>query len=212
MQILYEDSKIVVAVKPCGVLSTDEPGGMPSLVRTALGEGSCVYTVHRLDAAVGGVMVLARTRHAASTLGCSVQEHRFQKEYLAVVRGEIPQGGELRDWLVRDTKERRTYAVPEPRQDAREAVLSYERLGVRDGLSLAHIQLRTGRTHQIRCQFSARGWPLWGDRKYGRAEEGDIALWSYALTFAHPVTGEELHFEKRPPEAMPWELFTEEIP
>jgi len=207
VEILYEDSKIVVALKPCGVLSTDEPGGFPSMVRSALGEGSNVYTVHRLDAAVGGVMVLARTRHAASTLGKAVQERRFRKEYLAVVHGEVPAAGELRDWLVRDPEERRTFVVSAPQPDAKEAVLTYDCLGCRDDLSLVRIELHTGRTHQIRCQFSSRGWPLWGDKKYGRGEEGNIALWSHALRFAHPVTGEELYFEKEPPAEMPWCIF-----
>lgn len=210
MELLYLDNKIIVFVKPRGVLSTDEPGGAPSLLRAQLGDESApVYTVHRLDAAVGGVMVCARTRRAASDLGKAIQAGRFRKEYLAVLRGAPEEKtGVLRDWLTRDTRTRMTRAVPSPQKDAREAVLDYAVLEERDGLSLAKIRLHTGRTHQIRCQFASRGLPLWGDRKYGRpGEEGPVALWSHRLSFAHPRTGETLTFTREPPEEEPWTFF-----
>ena len=101
MDILYQDNRIAVCLKPPGVLSTDEPGGMPSLLRAALGT-DCVRTVHRLDAAVGGVMVFARSRMAASILSEQIREHRFQKEYLAVVHGMLPAEGRMQDFLLRD--------------------------------------------------------------------------------------------------------------
>ena len=214
MEILYCDNKIIVCVKSPGVLSTDEPGGAPSLLRAALGDAAApVYTVHRLDAAVGGVMVFARTRHAASDLGKAVQSGAVEKTYLAVLRGELPSpSGTLRDWLRRDTRRGMTFAVPAPEKDAKEAILEYETLSELDGLSLVRIRLITGRTHQIRCQFSHRGFPLWGDRKYGRpGEGGPIALWAHTLAFAHPVTGEPMSFQKSPPAAEPWTIFKEEL-
>ena len=92
MEVLYLDNKIIVCVKPAGVLSTDEPGGMPSLLRAALGDDTApVYTVHRLDAAVSGVMVYARTRHAAADLGRAIERGDVRKEYLAVACGELPE-------------------------------------------------------------------------------------------------------------------------
>ena len=211
LEFLYLDSKIAVCRKEPGVLSTDEPGGMPERIRAALGkEDAPVYTVHRLDAAVGGVMVYARTRHAASDLGKAIQAGRFCKEYLAVIHGVTPDTtGTFRDLLWRDTREGKTYVTDTPGKDAREAVLDYELLARREGLSLVQIILRTGRTHQIRCQFSARGLPLWGDRKYGAADGGEIALWSHALAFAHPATGEELSFTLPPPDREPWIAFKE---
>ena len=214
MEILYCDNKIIVCVKPGGAVSTDEPGGVPSLLRIALGEESApIYTVHRLDAAVGGVMVYARTRHAASDLGKAVESGAMDKTYLAVLRG-VPQekAGTLRDLLRRDTRRGMTFVVTEPGKDVREAALEYQILAERDGLSLARIRLLTGRTHQIRCQFSSRGLPLWGDRKYGLpGESGPIALWSCSLGFAHPLTGEAMSFQKTPPEREPWTFFKEEI-
>ena len=104
MDILYQDNRIAVCLKPPGVLSTDEPGGMPSLLRAALGT-DCVRTVHRLDAAVGGVMVFARSRMAASILSEQIREHRFQKEYLAVVHGMLPAEGRMQDFLLRDRRD-----------------------------------------------------------------------------------------------------------
>ena len=101
MDNLYQDTRIAVCLKPPRVLSTDDPGGMPSLLRAAR-RTDCVRTVHRLDAAVGGVMVFARSRMAASILSEQIREHRFQKEYLAVVRGMLPAEGRMQDFLLRD--------------------------------------------------------------------------------------------------------------
>ena len=210
MEILYLDNKIIVCVKPVGVLSTDEPGGMPSLLRAALGDDAAsVYAVHRLDAAVSGVMVYARTRHAAADLGRAIERGDVRKEYLAVACGELPApSGELRDLLWRDRKRRKTFVAEAPGKDVREAILHYETLQGEESLSLVRIRLETGRTHQIRAQFSARGLPLWGDRKYSLLQDGGaIALWSHALEFTHPVSGMRMEFRLNPPLRAPWERF-----
>ncbi len=209
MEILYQDNRIVVAVKPAGILSTDEPGGMPSLLRQALNT-DCIRTVHRLDAQTGGVMVFARSRMAASLLSQQVRERQFSKCYLAAVHGTPqPQSGEMRDLLGRDSVRRVTYVADTPSADTREAVLTYETLDTADGLSLVRVQLHTGRTHQIRVQFTSRGLPLAGDRKYGIPEDGivPLALWAYRLSFAHPQTGQEMSFTCPPPETEPWTRF-----
>lgn len=210
MKLLLYDEFIVVCEKPAGVLSTDEPGGVPELVRAALGDpGADVRTVHRLDRVVGGAMVLARSKAAAAELGRQVMERRFEKEYLAVVHGAPPAAaGTLRDLLRRDRAERKTYVTDTPGKDAREAVLDYAVLGCSAGLSLLRISLRTGRTHQIRCQFASRGLPLVGDRKYGLlTDEGPIALWSYRLAFDHPETGARVDLCLAPPARWPWTEF-----
>ena len=210
MNILYQDPQVLVCVKPPRVLSTDEPGGLPELLRQALGDpGANIRTVHRLDRVVGGVMVLARTARAASDLSRDIREDRFTKEYLAVVHGHLPEEtGTLRDLLLRNKEEKKTYAVAEPQKDAQEAVLHYEVLNTTQALSLVKIRLVTGRTHQIRCQFSSRGLPLVGDRKYGR-EDGaqEIALWSHRIGFRQPKTGEYLEFTEAPPGIYPWTEF-----
>ncbi len=206
IELVYTDKDIVVCIKPSGVKSTDEPGGVPELVREALGEpDGNVRTVHRLDQVVSGLMVLARNAKSASELSRQIREDEFGKAYLAVVHGALPDGGTMTDLLLRDKAERKTYVVEAPGKDVQEAVLDYACLGRADGLSLAHIVLRTGRTHQIRCQFSSRGYPLVGDRKYSLLEDGcPIALWSARLSFVHPKTGEPMSFFREPPAADPW--------
>ena len=209
MKIVYSDEDILACVKPAGVLSTDEPGGVPELLRRELGDPRAdVRTVHRLDRVVGGLMVLARSAAAASELSRQVREGEFQKEYLAVVHGDCGEGGELRDLMFRDKARKMSFVVPEPGKDVQEALLDYRTLGRARELSLVRIRLHTGRTHQIRCQFAAHGWPLAGERKYDTREDPwPLALWSARLRFLHPATGEEMDFRLPPPEAEPWSLF-----
>ena len=207
MKIIYQDRDIVVCVKPPRVLSTDEPGGVPELVRQALGDPNAnVRTVHRLDRTVSGLMVLARRSKAAAELSRQIREGIFQKEYLAVVHGRPePAEGTLRDLLLRDKSERKTYVVTQPGKDVQEAILHYQTLNTAEDLSRVRIQLETGRTHQIRAQFSSRGMPLVGDRKYGVQEENcEIALWSYRLAFLHPYRQEPMEFILDPPGDYPW--------
>lgn len=207
MELLYKDHDIVVCIKPARVLSTDEPGGMPELVRQALGdEHADVRTVHRLDRVVSGLMVLARSPEAAAELSRQIREDQFQKEYLAVLHGcpDSP-AGRLTDLLLRNKQERKTYIVDTPGKGVQEAILEYQVLHTADGLSRVRIQLLTGRTHQIRAQFSGRGMPLVGDRKYSTLEDPcEIALWSYRLAFSHPASGEPMEFVVEPPEVYPW--------
>lgn len=208
MELLYQDPHIVVAIKPPRVLSTDEPGGMPELLREALGTED-IRTVHRLDRVVSGLMVLARNVRAASNLSEQIRTGQFGKEYLAVIHGRPEMdAGELRDLLLRDKRERKTYVVDTPAKGVQEAVLRYQTVGEADGMTKVAIELITGRTHQIRAQFSSRGLPLVGDRKYSANEDGcEIALWSHRLDFWHPVTSEKMEFVRKPPEEFPWNAF-----
>ncbi len=205
MNIVYQDADIVVAVKPARVLSTDEPGGMPELVRQALGTQD-VRTVHRLDRVVSGLMVLARNAQAASELSRQIREDAFQKEYLAVVHGIPEVSGTLKDLLLRDKARKMTLVTDMPQKGAQEAVLHYQRLAEKNGMSRIRIRLETGRTHQIRVQFASRGMPLVGERKYSTLEDPcEIALWSYRLAFRHPATGAPMEFTLEPPEIYPWD-------
>ena len=207
MDILYQDQHIVVCIKPPRVLSTDEPGGLPSLLREAFGDPEAdVRTVHRLDRVVSGVMVLARNAKAASELSRQVREDAFHKEYLAVVHG-CPQDrqGTLVDLLYRDKARRMTMVTQEKAKGVQEAILDYEVLAAVDGMSRVRVVLHTGRTHQIRVQFSSRGMPLVGERKYAeRNDPCEIALWSHRIGFTHPATGEKMEFSQEPPETWPW--------
>jgi 23S rRNA pseudouridine1911/1915/1917 synthase len=204
LDILYQDAQIILCVKPAGVLS--EEGGMPELLR-AQTASTQIYCVHRLDRAVGGLMVYAKTKEAAASLSGQIAEGHLEKRYLAVCRGDAPQQGEMRDLLYHDAKTNKSYVVKRMRKGVREAVLRYERLERQGDLSLVRVGLLTGRSHQIRVQFASRQLPLLGDRRYGGGE-GEIALWSSELRFLHPQSGDELYFRAAPPQKEPWTHFT----
>ncbi len=207
MEFLYLDRDIVVCIKPARVLSTDEPGGLPDMIREALGDPKAdIRSVHRLDRVVSGVMVLARNAKAASELSRQVREDLFEKEYLAVVHGK-PEANEgtLRDLLYRDKARKMTMVAPEPAKGVQEALLDYRVLNTAESMSRIRIRLRTGRTHQIRVQFSSRGMPLLGERKYSTLEDPcEIALWSHRIGFTHPATGNYMTFSQKPPMVYPW--------
>ena len=238
MELLYVDEAVVVCVKPARVLSTDEPGGLPELVRQALGNPKAdIRTVHRLDRVVSGVMVLARNAAAASELSRQMRENLFQKEYLAVVHG-VPEDmeGTLTDLLYRDKARRMTMVAKEPGKDVRQAVLDYRVLGTSKNLSKVLIRLHTGRTHQIRVHMKHIGHPLFNDARYGGEKilRGTTAakytqfvqncfkicprqaLHAKTLGFVHPVTREEMFFNSEIPEDMTslikkWEDYTNNL-
>jgi 23S rRNA pseudouridine1911/1915/1917 synthase len=207
LNVIYADNDIFVCIKPARVLSTDEPGGLPELVRLALGdEKADVRTVHRLDRVVSGVMVLARNARAASELSRQIREDDFEKEYLAIVHGCPDQkSGTLTDLLYRDKARKMTMVASEPAKGVQEAILDFEVIGCNKNMSRVKVLLRTGRTHQIRVQFASRGMPLVGERKYCTLEDScEIALWSHRIAFTHPSTGERMEFSHEPPSIYPW--------
>lgn len=207
VEILYSDPDILVCIKPARVLSTDEPGGLPSLVRAALGnETADVRTVHRLDRVVSGIMVLARNAKAASELSRQIREGEFEKEYMAVIHGKPEkQEGTLTDLLYRDKARKMTMVATEPAKGVQEAILNYWVLNTAEDASRVRVLLKTGRTHQIRVQFASRNMPLVGERKYSTLEDPcEIALWSHRIGFTHPATGKWVEFSKEPPQIYPW--------
>ena len=210
MNIIYYDNNIIVCIKPAGVISTDEEGGMPQLLREALGdENADIRAVHRLDQVVSGLMVYAQSNAAASELSRQIRCGEFHKSYLAVVHG-VPEerNGRFEDILLRSKEKRKTFVINKPARGAQNAILDYELLGSNGERSLVAIELITGRTHQIRAQFSHRRLPLLGDRKYGAGEDDcRIALWSYSLSFLNPETGKRMRFRVKPPREYPWSDF-----
>ena len=210
IEICYQDADVLVCVKPPRVLSTDEPGGLPELLRAQLGDpGADLRTVHRLDRVVSGLMVLARSPQAASELSRQVREGLFRKTYWAVLHGVPDQNADtLEDLLGRDKARKMTYVASVPGKGIQPASLSYEILGRNGDSSLVRIRLHTGRTHQIRVQFASRGFPLWGERKYSTLDDPcEIALFSQKIAFQHPKTGEEMTFSHTPPSGFPWSGF-----
>lgn len=177
MEILYTDDHIVVCIKPVGLDAEHEA---PAALREALsGE---IYTLHRLDRNVGGVMVYARTKAAAATLSKAIQDGAMVKEYLAMVHGVPEESGDLEDLLWKDSRQNKVFVVKRMRKGVKPARLSYRRLTNTDP-SLVQIRLYTGRSHQIRVQFASRKHPLLGDHKYGaRDNESAPRLFSCRIT------------------------------
>ena len=188
MEILYSEKGFVVCVKPVGVDSEHE---LPELLKQVL--GGEIFALHRLDKNVGGVMVYARTKAAAAALSKSVQNGQIVKEYVAKVHGTPPESGDWTDLLFKDSRKNKVFVVKKARNGIKEARLCFRHLG--DGL--VHVRLYTGRSHQIRVQFSSRNFPLVGDHKYGsRARETEPMLFSCRITF--PYKGEHRSFEALP--------------
>lgn len=209
IHILYEDRSILVCRKQAGMLSQAGPGpNLPELLGQET--GGAVYPVHRLDREAGGVMVYARTRPAAAELSEAIRQGRLRKEYVCLVRGvpEQPEGV-YRDLLLHDRTRNKSFVVRRMRGGVREAGLSYRVAASEGGISLVRVRLHTGRTHQIRVQFSSRGTPLLGDGKYGGGG-GPLMLWSCLLAFPHPKTGRELVFRDLPEGGL-WERFQEQL-
>ena len=191
MDFIYSDRDLAVIVKPVGV---DSEHQVPALISETL--GGEIFPIHRLDLNVGGVMVFARTKAAAAQLSKLIQEGKLVKEYRCLVHGTPPQGGVLKDLLFKDSRKNKVFVVKKERKGVKKASLEYTRLT--DGSpALLHIRLHTGRSHQIRVQFSSRGFPLVGDHKYGsRAEATAPMLYSCRITF--PWKGKTQIFEHYP--------------
>ena len=191
MEILYSDKEIAVCVKPVGLDSETE---VPAQLQNAL--GGEVFTLHRLDKNVGGVMVYARTKAAAAALSRAIQEGAMVKEYVALVHGAPPETGDWEDLLWKDSKQNKVFVVKRMRGGVKKARLEFVRLTAGEE-SLVRIRLHTGRSHQIRVQFASRGYPLVGDHKYGARDSASAPmLFSCKLTF--PYRGKTLQFEAKP--------------
>ena len=191
MDILYSDRDLAVIIKPVGLDSEQE---VPAAIRTTL--GGEVFPIHRLDKNVGGVMVYARTKQAAAALSKAVQEGSMVKEYVAMVHGIPPESGDWTDLLWKDSKKNKVFVVKRERGGVKKARLEFTRLSAGEH-SLVRIRLHTGRSHQIRVQFSSRGFPLVGDHKYGsRDEKTEPMLFSCCITF--PWKGKEQRFQASP--------------
>ena len=191
MEILYSDKDLAVCLKPVGLDSEHE---LPAAIATEL--GGKVFPIHRLDKNVGGVMVYARSKKAAAALSKAVQDGSLVKEYVALVHGTPPENGDWEDLLFKDSSKNKVFVVKKERKGVKKARLEFTRLQGGD-TSLVRIRLHTGRSHQIRVQFSSRGFPLLGDHKYGAQDEHTAPmLFSCCLTF--PFGGKSHRYEALP--------------
>ena len=220
--IVYESEDFALVNKPVGMDSEH-----------ALSEG--FFPVHRLDKVASGLLLYAKNPRSAKKLSEALQEGRIKKRYHIIVESacdtskeddetlsvktnstkntgsseakRLPKEGSFSDYLYKDTKKQKMFPVKKLRKGVKEAVLHYQVLEERDGLALVDVELETGRFHQIRAQFSAHGFPLFGDGKYGSRQKGNVALHCYTLSFPDPKSGEELHFTIQDRDEEPWRKF-----
>lgn len=215
LEVLYEDNHIIVVVKPYNVLSQGDSTGDVSImdmvkeyIKVKYHKPGNVYLglVHRLDRPVGGIMVFARSSKAAARLTKAFNEHKITKKYLAIVHGKMEKDS---DELV-DKIEKTSDGNSIISNNGKEAILDYEVLNYNKekDCSLVSITLKTGRHHQIRVQFASRGHYLLGDQRYGVLDNKQISLFSYYLSFEHPVTHEVLEFKRMPDKKDYWTIFT----
>ena len=216
MKVIYEDNHILVIEKPINVPMQEDSSEDMDVIRLAkeylknkYNKPGNVYCglVHRLDRPVGGVVVLAKTSKAASRLSDSIRTNKMSKKYCAVVVGDLPNERTLKDYLIKDDKTNTSRVTNE--KYGKYSELSYKVLDRKDNLSFIQIDLKTGRSHQIRVQFASRNCPLYGDQRYNKdARVGQqIALWATVLSFPHPTTQEILSFESNLPNTEPWKKF-----
>ena len=220
VKVIYEDNHLLVVEKPVNILSQGDDTNdkdmvnlLKQYVKEKYNKPGNVYIglIHRLDRPVGGIMVFAKTSKAASRLSDQVRTKTFKKTYRAVIHGEMNKKEDtLKDYLYKNKKTNMVSVVNKNHKDAKNAELSYETLENKNSFSLVEIDLKTGRPHQIRVQFSSRKHPLFGDQRYGQNLNKvgqQIALWSYKIEITHPTTKEPMEFICEPPKEYPWDLF-----
>lgn len=214
INIIYEDNHLLVVEKPINIPVQEDSSKdldflsmLKAFIKKRDNKQGNVYLglVHRLDRPVGGIMAFAKTSKCASRLSEQVRNRNFNKTYYAIVEGKIDYKGEFKDKLLKDTKKN----IVRVDNIGKEAVLDYELVSYKNNLSLVRINLKTGRPHQIRVQFSYHGYPLYGDQKYnkGAKPKDQIALFASSISFKHPTSNEKLCFNLKLPNKYPWNLF-----
>lgn len=222
MKVIYDDNQLVVAIKPANIPTQEDASGdkdMLSMVKEFVKEKynkpnqAFIGLVHRLDRPTGGVMVFARNSKSASRLTAQLANGELQKTYFAVVKG-VPKKpkARLENYLKKDEQNNKVAICAMTEVGAKKAVLDYEVLETKDGLSLLKINLETGRSHQIRVQMAGIGCWLYGDAKYGQnvglnKKTTNLALWAGGLELRHPTEDKVLVFKVNPPDCAPWNLF-----
>ncbi|MDN6162443.1 MAG: RluA family pseudouridine synthase [Atopostipes sp.] len=222
LNVLYEDNHLLIVEKPRNLLVQEDISGDPDLLN--IGKEFLIEKynkpgdaflglVHRLDRPVGGVILLAKTSKAASRISNEIRLNRFDRTYLAVVRGTPEKKeGKLTDFLLKDRRQNISTVVHPGTDGAKKAILRYNVLSAHpsEDLSLLSVELETGRSHQIRLQLKHMGHPIYGDQKYGQKvnQPGQqIALWAQSISVKHPTKDEIMEISMNPPYEYPWNLF-----
>ncbi|SRR5260221_11527315 len=220
LKILFEDNHLIAVEKPKNVPTQSDSSEDPDLftmvkryIKEKYDKQGNVYLglLHRLDRPVGGIIVFAKTSKAAARISTQIQNREFKKTYLAVVEGEVEKSSAtLKDYLFKDKNLNMVRVVGKNHKEAKDAELSYRLLDSTNNLSLLAINLKTGRSHQIRVQLSNIHHPIWGDHKYGddtSVKTNNIALWAYKVELKHPITNELISIKLNPPKEIPWNFF-----
>jgi len=218
-KILFEDNRIIAVEKPQGILSQSDFTNRQDILsltknyiklRDKKPGNVFLGLVHRLDKEVGGVIIFAKNTKTAAQLSKLIRERNITKTYLAVVNNfSLPLASTLKDNLVKNLKTNFVEIAQEENINSKPAILNYKVIEKVKNYTLVIIHLVTGRSHQIRVQFSSRGCPLYGDKKYGGMQGKDnyLALWSASIEFMHPVSKKILLIKSPPPDVYPWSLF-----
>ena len=220
MKVVYEDNHLLIVVKPQNIPSQKDSSGDKDIqtmckeyIKEKYNKPGEVYLglLHRLDRPTGGLMMFAKTSKCAERMTNLIKDGKVEKKYLSVVVGKPKYDSNyLVNYLKKDSKTNVVKVVPQLEEGAKKAQMTYKVLDHTDKLSLVECQLMTGRSHQIRVQMSTIGCPVFGDVKYkGDIVKGwNLALWSYKLTFEHPVLHKMMNFICYPPEdETPWKYF-----
>jgi 23S rRNA pseudouridine1911/1915/1917 synthase len=225
LDILYEDNHCIAVNKPCGWPSAHYDGKdetVDRLVKSYLKEkyrkpGKVFLgVVHRLDRPVSGVLLFAKTSKAAARLSEQFRENAVEKIYWGVVdvrnqksevrgqRGLLPEMGSFEDWLRKDEEHHRVEVVDAEDDGAKQAIVAYRKKAEHGGLALLELRPQTGRRHQLRVQLAQRGYPIYGDEKYGSHFRfgNAIGLHAQSLTFLHPIRYEPITLTAEVPK--PW--------
>ena len=218
INIIYEDNHLIVVHKPAGIPVCPDSSKKIDLLTTIKNYLKVKYhkpgnvylgLVHRLDRPVEGIMVYAKTSKAAERLSKQINSKEFKKTYYAIIEGVPKKEDTLTDYLIKNEKNNTSYVTTKDK--GKLSILNYELIKTINNLSLIKINLQTGRHHQIRVQFSSRGYPLYGDHKYNKHfindNKEDIALIAKELSFYHPTTKELLQFKIDLPKKYPYNLF-----
>jgi len=208
VEALHRDDHLLVIDKPPGLLAQPDHTGDPDVVTRGKahlaedgGEDPFLGPVHRLDRPASGIMVLARTSTAAKELSRQFRERLVQKRYLVVVEGALRGIGTWTDYIAKPDRQPRLVDPDHP--DGKRAVLDWQALARDDDRTLLQVELRTGRSHQIRLQATSRGHPVVGDRRYGAASSlgtRAIALHHAVLRLNHPAQSRRKTFVAEPPD------------
>lgn len=217
VNIIYEDNHLLVVEKPINVPTQEDTSKdldllnmLKKYLKEKYNKPGNVYLglVHRLDRPVGGIMVFAKTSKCASRLSEQLRNKMFKKTYYAIVIGNIEDNNTLVDKLLKDERNN----IVKIDNNGKESILKFNKINYKKNMSLVKINLKTGRSHQIRVQLSHHGYPLYGDQKYNKnSKVGEqLALFSNEISFYHPITKELLTFNLDFPNIYPWNIFKEE--